>query len=226
MAMNWHDLLFAHWPIPAAEMRALVPASLEVDLFSGVAWVGVVPFRMSGVTPRRIPALPWFSSFPELNVRTYVTVGGKPGVYFFSLDAANALAVTVARTWYHLPYFRARMNCEESGGGIAYGSVRSGGAARFRARYRPAGEPVHARRGSLEYFLTERYCLYTTRRGRVCRAEIHHARWPLQAAEAEIAENTVAEAAGVRLPASPPLLHFARRLDVVAWPLEPVTPAA
>jgi len=207
-------------------MRPLVPAGLEVDLWDGSAWVGVVPFRMSGVTPRGVPALPWISSFPELNVRTYVTAEGKPGVYFFSLDAANPLAVTLARAWYHLPYFRARMQCADRAGTVSYESRRIGADAEFRGRYRPAGGVFPAPSGSIEYFLTERYCLYSIRRGRLCRAEIHHPPWPLQVAEAEVERDTVAAAAGLRLPHSPPLLHFARRLDVVAWPLAPVASRA
>lgn len=227
MAMNWHDLLFAHWPITANEMQRVIPAGLELDTFEGAAWLGVVPFRMSGVRPRGGPVLPWFSAFPELNVRTYVTAGGKPGVYFFSLDAANPVAVALARRWYHLPYFRAEMSCRDSTGWVEYSSRRThrgAPAAEFHARYRPAGETFEARRGTIEYFLTERYCLYTVNgAGKVCRAEIHHAPWPLQPAEAEITANTMAQTQGLRLPDTPPLLHFAKRLDVAAWTLEEVS---
>ena len=114
MSQSWHDLLFAHWPIDASHLRPLIPAALEIDKFQGEAWIGVVPFRMSGVRLRATPALPTLSAFPELNVRTYVTHGGKPGVWFFSLDAANAIAVSVARAWFHLPYFNARMTLRKS----------------------------------------------------------------------------------------------------------------
>src|SRR5262245_23161746 len=111
MAMRWHDLLFLHWPIAAAELRPRIPAPLAIDEHSGSAWIGVVPFRMTNVRPRGVPGLPWLSAFPELNVRTYVTHGGKPGVWFFSLDAAQRLAVIAARRRFHLPYFHARMTC-------------------------------------------------------------------------------------------------------------------
>jgi uncharacterized protein YqjF (DUF2071 family) len=110
MAQIWHDLLFAHWPVPQAVLRPRIPAQLAVDTFDGQGWLGVVPFRMSGVRLRGTPRVPWLSAFPELNVRTYVVADGKPGVWFFSLDAGNAIAVAIARAWFHLPYFRARMS--------------------------------------------------------------------------------------------------------------------
>jgi uncharacterized protein YqjF (DUF2071 family) len=220
MKQTWHDLLFAHWPLPAERMRPLVPAQLDLDTFDGQCWVGVVPFRMSGIRGRGLPPLPGLSRFPELNVRTYVTYGGKPGVYFFSLDAANLPAVWAARTFYHLPYFHAAMTSqEEPGGNIRYHSRRFNSAAEFRGRYRPITEMRLREKGSIEHWLTERYCLYTTHRGQVYRGEIHHQPWPLQDAEAEFETNTVAAAAGVPLPSSAPLLHFARRLQVLIWPL-------
>lgn len=221
LAQSWHDLLFAHWPLPEALLRPHIPARLEVDVFTGQAWIGVVPFRMSGVRLRGTPAVPWLSAFPELNVRTYVVADGKPGVWFFSLDAGNPLAVAIARARFHLPYFRARMSCEERGGWIEYRSQRKHrGAAsgELAGRYRPMGAKFFAPRESLEYFLTERYCLYTTDgEGRVIRGEIHHAPWPLQIAEAELKENTMAAAAGFSLPEEEPVLHFAKRQDVVVW---------
>jgi uncharacterized protein YqjF (DUF2071 family) len=221
MAQSWHDLLLAHWPVPVASLREKIPSSLELDTFEGTAWIAVVPFRMSGVRLRGTPAVPGLSSFPELNVRTYVTHGNKPGVWFFSLDAANAVAVGIARRWFHLPYFRAKIRFEERANLIAYESIRThrGAAeARLRCSYCPAAPVQSAVRGTLEYFLTERYCLYTNdRAGRLIRGEIHHGPWPLQIAEAEFAENTMTEAAGISLPSIAPLLHFSKRQDVVVW---------
>lgn len=222
LAQSWHDLLFAHWPLPAAVLRPHIPERLAIDTFDGQAWLGVVPFRMSGVRLRGTPAVPWLSAFPELNVRTYVVADGKPGVWFFSLDAGNAIAVAIARAWFHLPYFRARMWCEESDGWIQYGSERTHRGASsgvLQGRYRPVGAEFISQSGSLERFLTERYCLYAADgEGRILRGEIHHAAWPLQAAEAELTKNTMAEAAGFSLPAAQPLLHFAKRQDVIVWP--------
>ena len=218
MKQIWHDLLFAHWPVPTVAMRPLVPAQLTLDTFDGQCWFGVVPFRMSGIRARWLPAFPGLSRFPELNVRTYVTIGGKPGVYFFSLDAANRPAVWAARTFYHLPYFQAAMSSKEMGESIHYSSRRLRGAAEFRGRYRPTAEIRLREKGSIEHWFTERYCLYTTYDNQVFRGEIHHLPWPLQDAEAELETNTVAAAAKISLLDSP-LLHFARRLEVLIWPL-------
>lgn len=227
MAQIWDDLLFAHWPLPLETVRPLVPAPLEVDTFGGRAWIGVVPFGMHGVRLRGTPPLPWLSRFLELNVRTYVTLGGVPGVYFFSLDAANPVAVAVARRWYRLPYYRAAMRWRSAGGEVTYESRRTHrGAppAELRARYRPHGDPFTAAPGSFDEWPTERYCLYTVARGgRVYRGEIRHPRWPLQRAEAEIAVNTMTEPLGIVLPAVGPVLHFARRQEVKIWPLRRVT---
>jgi uncharacterized protein YqjF (DUF2071 family) len=186
-----------------------------------------VPFHMTNVAPRGVPSIPFVSSFVELNVRTYVSFRGRPGVYFFSLDANSTLAVAAARALFHLPYFLAAMNVDQQDGRVVYTSARETkmqGVAEFAATYRPIRAAEAPRFGTLEHFLTERYCLYTVDSAfRPRRLEIHHPPWPLQAAEATIAVNTMADAAGIRLPAIAPLLHFARRQDMVAWPLRDVT---
>ena len=221
MDMKWHDLLFIHYPVDAERLRALIPGGLEVDAFDGVAWIGVVPFHMTGVKPRLAPPLPWLSAFAELNVRSYVTCGGKPGVWFFSLDAANPIAVSVARRFFHLPYFDARMSSHSDGKGVVYKSARThrgAEAAEFQARYRPAGAAALSKPGSLEHWLTERYCLYSCdARGGIYRVDIHHDPWPLQPAEAEIEKDTMLEWLGLRPLADAPLLHFSRKLEVKAW---------
>lgn len=220
MAQSWHDLLFAHWPVDAAVLRSHIPAPLEIDTFNGHAWLGIVPFSMSGVRLRWTPPVPGLSAFPELNVRTYVTAQGKAGVWFFSLDAASALAVAAARFSFHLPYFRARMQCSQADDWIKYESRRThrgAPGAVLEGRYRAVGDRFEATRGTLEHFLTERYCLYSAASGRIYRGEIHHPPWLLRAAEATFTRNSMTEAAGLALPAGPPLLHFARRQDMVAW---------
>src|SRR5579883_2963608 len=125
MTQIWHELLFAHWPLAPASLRPLIPSLLDLDTFEGEAWLGVVPFRMSHVRPRGIPPIEGLSSFPELNVRTYVSARGLPGVYFFSLDAGNPVAVAIARSLFHLPYFNARMQCEQVDDAIHYTSHRT-----------------------------------------------------------------------------------------------------
>lgn len=231
---KWLDLLFAHWPVPAAALRPLVPPALEVQQFEGTSWVGVVPFRMAGVTFRGLPSLPWVSAFPELNLRLYVEHAGRPGVWFLSLDAGNPLAVWAARRWYFLPYFHARMGVREEAGRIRYHSERFGPGldgsgklpVRFAGEYGPTSEPYTAQPGTLEHWLTERYCLYSQGPdGSLYRAEIHHLPWPLQKAEALIQINDLPLAHGLPVElfdAPPPLLHFSRRVDVAVWALERV----
>lgn len=225
MAQTWESLLFAHWRVPPALLRAQLPEGLELDTYGGDAYLAVTPFRITGLRMRGTLPLPYVSSFLELNVRTYVTAGGKPGIWFVSLDASSSLAVEAARLAYKLPYFRARMSCRSVGDEIEFASTRQSAPRPvvFSARYRPAGDVLAAAAGSLEHFLTERYCLYALdRRGALHRAEIHHSLWPLQAATAEIELNSMAPK-GMALPGEDALHHFARRQDVVVWPLERVT---
>ena len=218
---SWCDLLFAHWPVPAAQLQPLVPPPLRVQEFEGTSWVGVVPFRMQGVMRRPLPDLPYFSAFPELNLRLYVEHDGKPGVWFLSLDATNAVAVWAARRFFHLPYFHARIDMLGPPERIDYHSVRLSKPRRveFVARYQPASESYESRPGSLEHWLTERYCLYAQAPGgQIYRVEIHHHPWPLQRAKAEIGRNDLFAPHGLSIPGPPELVHFSRHLDVVVWP--------
>ncbi|GAC1446075.1 MAG: DUF2071 domain-containing protein [Pyrinomonadaceae bacterium] len=221
VTMKWHDLLFAHYPVRAETLRPLIPTALEIDTFDGWAWIGVVPFRMTGVRPRYLPALKCTSDFSEINLRTYVKTSDRSGVWFFSLDATNRIAVRIARTWYGLPYFDARINFERAEDTIQYHSrrVHRGAApAEFDASYKPIGLPFKAEPHTLEHWLTERYCLYSSnRRKQVGYGDIHHAQWSLQHAEAEIRINTMTEMLNISIPPTKPVLHFARQLDVLAW---------
>lgn len=224
MSQTWRDLLFAHWPVSEERLRPLVPAPLELDAYEGRAWVAVTPFLLTGLRPRALPALPGFSTFPELNVRTYVRYQEKPGVFFFSLDAGSFAAVLGARIGYRLPYFHARMSLEKGGDGwIRYRSERLSGAADFSGAYRPVGPPRQAAPDSLEHFLIERYALYVVSRLGLQRVDIHHLPWSLSRAEATIERNTMAAAAGIQLPDDPPLLHYAASLETLVWA---PTPAA
>jgi uncharacterized protein YqjF (DUF2071 family) len=221
MTQTWRHLLFAHWPIAADALQSHVPRAFEIDTFDGRGWFGIVPFEMSNVAPRGIPPIERLSRFPELNVRTYVRHQGVPGVYFFSLDADNRLVVAAARRFFHLPYFSSAMTIDVSERAVRYSSTRRaprGSPASFAATYRAAGSSSEPVRGTLEYFLAERYCLFTVgRSGHVLRVEIHHPPWTLQPAAATFDTNTMATAAGLTLPDTTPLLHVAGRQDVVAW---------
>jgi uncharacterized protein len=230
MSMRWRDLLFAHWALDAEALRRLIPGGLELDLFDGRAYVGAVPFRMEGVTPRWVPASPWLSTglsaFPELNLRTYVKAGGKPGVWFFSLDAGQKLAVRVARRFFHLPYFDAKFEINNATGGVEYSALRThrgAPGAAFAATYRPVGAVYGSEVGTLDSWLTDRYCLYAAdNAGRLYRGEIDHEPWPLQHAAAEVQVNTLGDWLGIEMKAQPDTLHFVKSLDVRAWLVDQV----
>ncbi|ANE43761.1 YqjF family protein [Deinococcus puniceus] len=225
LRMQWHDLCFLHWAVNPEMIARTLPAGVEVDTRGGQAYLGVVPFRMSGVAPRLAPDVPRLSAFPELNLRTYVTVDGVPGVWFYSLDIPEALPVLLARTFFHLPYNLAQMWMQRDNGVTRYASARTQAdapAGRFAAAYHPVGPEFQAAPGTLEDWLTNRLALYSAdKTGRVYRGHIHHTPWPLRRAEAEIAENTLADRLGVTLEGQPHLLH-SERLDVRAWWLERV----
>lgn len=224
---SWQNLLFAHWRLPPEELRPLIPAQLELDVYEGEAWLGVTPFMIRDFRARGLPAIPALSDFPELNLRTYVRANGKPGIHFFSLDAGSKLAAIAARVGFRLPYRTARMEIDEPGAGaggeIRFRSEREGGEASFRAVYEPVDHSFEARPGSLDHFLMERYALFTVLRdGKVLQADIHHRPWPLQRARGEVGAAGLAAAEGVPLPEAAPLLHFSRRQDTLIWPPMPL----
>jgi uncharacterized protein YqjF (DUF2071 family) len=221
MGQTWYHLLFAHWPVEPAAINRLLPPPLEAQRRDGSAWLGITPFAVAALRLRGTAPLPWLSWFPELNVRTYVEVDGKPGIYFFSLDAARRAAVAAARRSYRLPYFRARMTVQQIGAEIRYDSDRldgSGPSAGFRARYRPSGPRTD---DPLGRWLAERYCLYVVdEHRRVLRGEIHHPPWPLQPAQAEFEHNGMAGPLGIELRGEA-LLHYSARQDTLIWALAP-----
>jgi uncharacterized protein len=217
---TWCDLLFAHWRVPPDSLRRVMPHTVALQLDDhGSAWLGITPFRVTGLRLHGTPPLPWVSRFAELNVRTYVEVGGKPGIYFLSLDAARRAAVVAARRTYRLPYFHARMRARKAGARIDYESERidsSGPAARFRGSYAPAGPPTDDK---LARWLAERYCAYTIDKHlRPLRVDIHHPPWPLQPADGELDAQGMADQVGIELEGDP-LLHFSARQDTLIWPL-------
>lgn len=219
MRQEWHDVLFAHWALAPESLRPLVPGQLELDTFDGRAWVGLVPFWMSGVRLRGTPALPWVSAFPELNLRTYVRVGDRSGVHFLSLDGDSRPAVAVARRWFHLPYYRAKMGFSRQDDTIHYKSRRShrgAPAVAFRASYAPVGDSEVPANGSLERWLVERYRLFAVdSRGRVVRAEVQHPPWELSNARLQARENTMGAGFGLELRAPPDHLVFSRKQEAL-----------
>jgi uncharacterized protein len=220
MGQTWLNLLFAHWPVDVEALRPVVPPQLPIQTAEGSAWLGITPFMVRGLRIRGTPPPPLLSRFPEINVRTYVSVGGKPGIYFFSLDADSLSAVFTARRIYRLPYFRSKISVRKERGSFDYRVRRissDGPPASFQAMYAPVGDASPPEPGSLPHWLSERYCLYTLdERQRILRAEIHHPPWPLQEARAEIEMNTMANHLDVSLHGGP-LLHFSARQDVVLW---------
>lgn len=222
MRMRWMSLLFAHWPVPADEIRPLIPGALEIDTFDGDAWVGLVPFTMRNVGHTLWPWVPTMRHFHECNVRTYVTCNGVPGVWFFSLDATSRLAVWGARRFWHLNYQYSRMDLQREGDVVRYSVDRAGHpGARLRCTWR-AGRPMpRSQPGELAHFLTERYSLFTIdSRGRPQRGRIWHEPWPLREAEMLEFDDGLVRAAGVAIPDQRPVLYHVDALDMEAWDLE------
>jgi len=221
MRMTWSELLFAHWPVDPNILAPLLPSGLALDTRDGKAWIGIVPFLMSNVAPRCCPPIPKLSRFLELNVRTYVTHDGKPGVWFFSLDAANPIAVRAARATFNLPYMDARMSLiKDDSGKFDYRSERTHRGepqAKFDATYHPSGEAFHAQTDTLEHWLTARYCLYSAdRKGRLYRGEIDHGPWTLAPASWTERHNSMCDPWRIDLLGQPHLL-FAQPIKVRAW---------
>lgn len=223
MRQHWGKLLFMHWPVDADVLRPLVPKQLTIDTFDGKAWIGVVPFTMWGIRPSFTPCIPGLHAFHELNVRTYVHYEGIPGVWFFSLDANHKPAVWTARNFFNLPYYNATMALEQNGESIKYSSIRTqtnATPAEFRATWEIGEAIEETEPSSLEFFLTERYCLYATRRDKLFRLRIFHPPWPLKKANVAAGfHSTMIEALGIETPKVAPVVNYAEALKVDIWPL-------
>lgn len=228
---NWLHLLFLHWEIPAAELQTFLPPQLTLDTFEGKAYVGLLPFTMTGVRPVFTPPMPWLSSFHEINLRTYVHLKGRdPGVWFFSLDASSSLAVTLARSTFHLPYYDARIEFDVAKGALpecrfasTRDDVRSANPAHARMTYRPVeGPSFRAVPGTLEHFLIERYILYASEGNTLYRARVHHAPYEVHRAEVMDLDETIVWAAGVKRSEAAPIRHYSPGVEVKIYPLEKV----
>jgi uncharacterized protein YqjF (DUF2071 family) len=232
MHQNWHHLLFLHWEVPAMELQAMLPPRLRLDTFEGKAYVGLVPFTMTGVRPILMPPMPGLSSFHEINVRTYVHLDGRdPGVWFFSLDASSLLAVTAARATYHLPYFNADIEFTASKDPMPIVTFdakrideRGPRPANAHLRYRPLEGPATASApGTLEHFLLERYILYSQSEDRqLYRARVHHQPYPAQKVDVAHLDETLLWAAGIKRAEQPAVRHYAREVNVQVYALEKV----
>ena len=229
MYQKWRFLSFLHWSVPPDSLRALLPAGLELDLYDGRAYVGLVPFTMLEVRPAGFPSVPWLSSFHETNVRTYVHFKGQdPGVWFFSLEAANPVAVAMARAMFHLPYHHARMTLDVEpslGGSVSYSSDRLWPGplpARCSVSCMPRPTVAPAEPGTLDHFLIERYFLYCTSRGRIYRGQVHHDPYPVQTADISGLEETLLASSGLTRSAEVPLAHYAPGVDVEIFSLRRV----
>lgn len=221
MAQRWENLLFCHWRVPQAVLRPHIPDDLTIDSFDGSAWISLVPMRMAEIHYRELPGIPGLDNFPEMNLRTYVTHHDRPGVYFLSLDTTSATNVWLARNVFHLPYFQAEQSIDDRSLPIHFTSRRMGHgqpAAEVNVHYQPVGEPFTPGEDSLEHFLSERYAMYTvTQDGVILRGDIEHEPWEMQSAEATIDVNTMLAAYDIPVLDQPPLLSFARSLDVLCW---------
>lgn len=223
---SWAELAFLHHRANYALLSKRIPKGLQLERFDGDAWISIVPFRMFDVAPRLWPSVPPMRSFPELNVRTYVTDGEKPGVWFFSLDADCMPIVLGGRMLYGLPYYRSRMSIEPTGTGYRYRSSRRSCDVCFEADYTGAGDTFIASPGSMDHWLAERYCLYSERRGRLMRVNVHHPPWPLQRAHVEVRRNDLFRAASLEVRDTAPVCHFSTGVAVVSYNPELAIPSS
>ena len=221
MHQTWAKLLFMHWPIPVGAIRDKIPSRLEIDTFEDHAWISITPFTMWNVRPVGVPPIPGLSAFHECNVRTYVHLDGVPGIWFFSLDVNKAIPAIAARYFYALNYLTAKIDLCQVGRGINYSleraAQRGGGPARLEASWEigdslPQGTPE-----SLEFFLTERYCLYAAHETKLLRARIWHVPWTLRAAKLNALHSTMAASQAIPEPDGQPLLQYSEQLDVLVW---------
>ena len=222
MHQDWGKLLFMHWRVEEKDLRPLIPAELEIDTFDGSAWIGIIPFTMWDIRafPPFLPPMPGLSSMHELNVRTYVHYNRVPGVWFFSLDCNSAAAVIGARSFYHLPYFDADIDLEQSGQTIDYVLTRTDDPlADFKASWNIGETIPFSHPDSLEFFLTERYCLYSEDEGQLYRARIFHQPWPLQKATVNSFQSTMIESLGLKTPKGEAVLNYTEEISVDIWPL-------
>ncbi|MCQ6278424.1 YqjF family protein [Bacillus sp. EB600] len=221
LRQTWNDLLFVHYPIPVELLRPHIPGSLQIDTFDGTAWLGVVVFVMEGIYFRGLAAVSLTPKFTEINVRTYVHCNGKPGVYFMSLDVGNLASLLIAKKWYRLPYQPAQISIQKEGESFYCQSLRKGKMKipiAFEGKYVPLSEVYLPEKGTVDHWLTERYCFFSTnKRGSVFCGEIHHRPWPLQKVKAEIVRNTLFTPFQVDVEEEKTITHFSMGVEAFFW---------
>ncbi|MCQ6276307.1 DUF2071 domain-containing protein [Bacillus sp. V3B] len=227
MRQNWGHFLFVHWPIPLELLRPHIPSTLEIDTYNRSAWLGVVVFVMEGIYPRGLPPISLTPTFPEINVRTYVQYDGKPGVFFMSLDVGDWASYTIAKRWYHLPYQPADISFQKEEQTFHCQSIRKRSTnppIAFQAKYTPISEVYFPKEGTLDHWLTERYCLFSSNNGSdIFCGEIHHRPWPLQKVEAEISRNTLLTPFKIDGTKVQPIYHFSKGVDAFFWNIKKVS---
>ena len=215
MTQVWENVLFAHWSLPMEVVRKHIPAELEVDTFNGEAWVGVILFKMNGFklrfTPFRYPF-----SFPEINLRTYVKVNERPAIFFMTLDAADPLVVSVAKRWYRLPYFHAKMSFSKQEDMISFHSERKsvGDSVVIGGEFYPVSEQFVPKDGSIDHWLTERYVYFNKDpNNHIYWGEVYHEPWQLRKVSGKFSDNTLLHPYQIELPGEPHLLHYSRGVE-------------
>jgi uncharacterized protein len=221
MKQTWENVLFVHYPVKIETLRKLVPEKLPLDTFNDCGWVVIVAVHISNIRLRGLPPIPGTTNFSQVNVRTYVTLDGKPGVYFFSLDAHNWLAVKAAKVVGNLPYKYAEVAIDSSDSNIHCECRRKTDIhANWVGDFKPIAEPIHPVKESFDEWMAERYCLYTfNKKGKTLRSDILHRPWLLQEVQAEIYENTLLSSLNIQPDSHSPIFHYAKQQDVRFWPL-------
>lgn len=226
MRQKWRNVLFLHWPIPVEKLRPHIPSSLQIDTFNGSAWLGIILFVLEGIFPFEIPSISLTPKFPEINVRTYVKYDGKPGIYFLSIDVMNWASLKIAKNWYHLPYHSSQIFFQKEEQKFHCHSIRKGNEntpISFKGKYAPVSEVYFPKEGTLDHWLIERYCLYSSNNGiNIYCGDIHHRPWPLQKAKIELVKNTLFTPFHFDLFEEKPIAHFSIGVDSLIWNIKKI----
>lgn len=224
MKQTWKHVLFLHWPLHAESLRPFIPKELEIDTYDGQAWLGMIVFEMGGIYPRGLSRLPLTPPFSEINVRTYVTYKGEPGIYFLSIDVNNWASLNIAKRWYHLPYRPSEVSIQKEGASLHFEGIRKKEPLYVKGSYTPLKESFFSRAGRLDYWFTERYRLYSSDSfSNLYTASIDHPPWALQNTEVTIDKNTLFSPFGFHLGADAPIAHYSYGVQTNFWNIKKLT---